>query len=181
MSIRAVANGLPIGTPINLTVRVVDYNTNLTDYSSSYEILVNGTTVNTGTFRFGGSTTDRYLIFDVAAHDGPVYYDNLQMTVTDSGGGGGSICRQPILSLSEVVPQPAGGAKARLFWTAQPGLTVWPELSSNLAGWSPVTNGAGGPLSVTTPHGSIQWLEVTTPSAAGQRSYFRLKKEYRGQ
>ncbi len=41
-------NGLPIGTPINLLVRVVDFNENLTDYSSSYEILVNGAVVNSG-------------------------------------------------------------------------------------------------------------------------------------
>ena len=53
-------------------MRVVDFNANLTDYSSSYEILVNGATVNTGAFRFSGSATDRYLIFDVAAHEGPV-------------------------------------------------------------------------------------------------------------
>jgi hypothetical protein len=105
-----------------------------------------------------------------------VYYDNLQLTVTDSGAGSNT-CRKPILSLSEVVPQPSGGTKARLYWTAQPGLTVWPELSSNLAGWLPVTNGAGGPLSVTTPHGSIQWLEVTVPPSADPRSFFRLRKD----
>jgi hypothetical protein len=154
----------------------VDFNSNLTDYNSSYEILVNGTTVNTGTFRFAGSTTDRYLIFDVAAHEGAVYYDNLQLSVT-GGSGGGSVCRQPILSLSELVPQPAGGASARLYWTAQPRLTVYPEFSGNLAAWSPITNGVGGPLSIITPHGSIQWLEVTTPSTGSPGLFFRLRKE----
>jgi len=169
-------DGLPIGTPINLTVRVVDYNANVTDYNSSYEILVNGASVDSGTFRFNGSTTDRYLIFDVAAHEGPVYYDNLELTVTE-GGGGGMICRKPILSLCELLPQPFGETAARLYWTAQPGLTVWPESSGDLAAWLPVTNGAGDPLSVTTPHGSIQWLEVTTPSSGDQRFFFRLRKE----
>ena len=93
-----LVSGLPIGTPITLQVRVVDFNANLTDYSSSYEILVNGATVNTGAFRFSGSTTDRYLIFDVAAHEGPVYYDNLQLTVT-----GGSWRR---LDLPQAHPEP---------------------------------------------------------------------------
>ena len=44
-----------------------------------------------------------------------------------------------------------------------------PEVSTNLAAWSPVTNGAGGPLSITTPHGSFQWLEVTAPAAGDQK------------
>ena len=35
----------------------------------------------------------------------------------------------------------------------------------------------GGPLSVTTPHGSMQWLEVTVPAAGDQSSFFRLRKE----
>ncbi len=171
-----VTDGLPIGVPVNLTVRVVDFNADLTNYSSSYEILVNGAVTNTGSFRFSGSAMDRYLIFDVAAHEGPVYYDNLQLTVT-GGEGGGGVCRKPVLSLSDLLLQPPGGTKARLYWTAQPGITVWPEFSTNLAEWSPVTNGAGGPLSVTTPHGSMQWLEVTAPAAGDQRSFFRLRKE----
>jgi hypothetical protein len=171
-----IANGLPIGTPINLTVRVVDFNTNLTDYNSSYEILVNGASRDTGMFRFNGSSTDRYLIFDVAAHEGPVYYDNLQLTVT-GGGSGGSTCRQPILALSELVQQPPQGAKARLYWTAQPGLAVSPEFSTNLTAWSALTNGGGGALSVTTPHGTIQWLEVTTPPAGSPKSFFRLRRQ----
>ncbi len=133
-------------------------------------------TVNTGSFRFNGSTTDRYLIFDVAAHEGPVYYDNLQLSVT-GGNGGEPSCRKPVLSLSELIVQPPGGSQARLYWTAQPGLTVYPEFSSDLAAWSPVTNGAGGPLSVTTPHGSMQWLEVTAPAAGDQNSFFRLRKQ----
>ena len=171
-----LVSGLPIGTPITLQVRVVDFNANLTDFASSYEILVNGATVNTGAFRFAGSTTDRYLIFDVAAHEGPVSYDNLLLTVT-GGNGGGSVCRKPILNLSELLLQPPGGTKARLYWTAQPGLTVSPEYSSNLNGWSPVTNGANSPLSVTTPHGTMQWLEVTAPAAGEQSSFFRLRRE----
>jgi len=168
--------GLPIGVPITIQVRVVDYNADLINYASSYEILINGATVNTGSFRFGGSATDRYLIFDVAAHEGPVWYDNLQLTVTE-GSSGSLTCRKPVLSLSELVLQPPGGSKARLYWTAQPGLAVYPEYSSDLAAWSPVTNGAGGPLRVATPHGSMQWLEVTTPAASDQTSFFRLRRE----
>ena len=171
-----LVSGLPIGTPITIQVRVVDFNTNPTDYASSYEILVNGATVNTGVFRFSGSTTDRYLIFDVAAHEGPVYYDNLHLTVT-GGDGGGSVCRRPILNLSELQLQPPGGTKARLYWTALPGLTVRPEYSSNLTIWSSVTNGVGSPLSVSTPHGTMQWLEVTAPAAGDEKSFFRLRKE----
>jgi len=171
-----LVTGLPIGVPITIQVRVVDFNGNLTDYNSSYEILVNGATVNTGNFRFSGSTTDRYLIFDVAAHDGPVYYDNLQVTVTE-GSSGSLTCRKPVLSLSELVLQPPGASKARLYWTAQPGLAVYPEYSADLAAWLPVTNGAGGPLRVATPHGSMQWLEVTAPAASDHTSFFRLRKE----
>jgi arylsulfatase A-like enzyme len=171
-----LVSGLPVGVPITLKLRVVDSNADLTNYASSYEIFVNGASVNTGTFRFNGSTTDRYLIFDVAAHEGPVYYDNLQLTVT-GGGSGGSTCRQPILALSELVQQPPQGAKARLYWTAQPGLTVSPEFSTNLTVWSALTNGGGGALSVTTPHGTIQWLEVTTPPAESPKSFFRLRRQ----
>lgn len=171
----SVAIGLPIGTPINLKVRIVDYNTNATDYNSTYQIFVNGVSVNSGSFRFNTSTTARYLIFDVAAHEGNVHYDNLDLTVT--GGGGSSVmCRQPVLSLSELNLTDAPGAALRLFWSAQPGLTVQPQWSGDLTNWRAFTN-AGLPLELTTPHGSIQWLQVTSPSASGPNSYFRLQKQ----
>jgi arylsulfatase A-like enzyme len=170
-----IASGLPIGTPIDLKIRVGDYNANVTDYNSSYEILVNGVTVSTGSFRFDGSTTDRYLIVDVAAHEGPVYYDNLQLTVTGDSSGGAT-CRKPLLSLAEVVQAPGQAARARLYWTVQPGWTVWPEVSNDWAGWLPVTNSAGQPVSVTTPHGSFQWLEVPASSSEVSNAFFRVRK-----
>jgi arylsulfatase A-like enzyme len=170
-----ITNALPIGTPIDLKVRITDFNANVTDFGSTYEIFVNGASINSGVFRFNASTTARYLIFDVAAHEGEVHYDNLQLTVTDSAGGT-EICRKPILSLSGL-DQSGPLTKARLYWSTQPGLTVRPEWSSNLNAWIPLTNGTGNPLSVTTPHGSIQWLEVTSPPVTNLSSFFRLRKE----
>jgi hypothetical protein len=167
-----ITNGLPIGVPIELKVRINDYNTNVTDFNSTYEIFVNGASINSGVFRFNSSTSARYLIFDVAAHEGTVHYDNLQLTVTS--GVGNAICRKPILSLSDVTN--SSPAKARLYWTVQPGTTVYPEWSSNLNAWQSLTNGSGQPLSITTPHGSIQWLETATPTGS-QTSFFRLRKE----
>lgn len=171
-----ILSGLPIGTPINLKVRVTDYNANVTDFNSSYEIFVNGTSVNTGSFRFNSSTTARYLIFDVAAHDGPVHYDNLNVVVTGTGGGG-ELCRKPILNLSDLEVKQAQPGNVRLFWSVQPGVTVWPEWSSNMISWQSVTNGNGNPLSVTTAHGSFQWLNVTSPPTAGRGVFFRLRKQ----
>lgn len=173
-----LTNGLPVGTPIALTVRVVDFNANVADYNSSYEILANGVLLDAGPFRFNGSTTARYLIFDVAAHEGPVHYDNLQLDVTEDSGSG-KVCLKPLLALSEYVPSaiPAAGPRIRLHWTAQPGLTVRPEMSVNLAGWLPVTNASGLPLSVTTRQGTIQWLEVNAPSPLNAGGFFRLKRE----
>lgn len=171
-----VVSGLPIGTPIDLKVRVVDYNSNVTAYSSTYEIYVNGSSLNSGSFRFNTSPTARYLIFDVAAHEGDVHYDNLDLTVTASGGSA-LTCRKPVLSLSDVNLSNPLAPKVRLFWSVQPGLTVWPEWSANLATWLPITNGPGNPLSVTTEHGSFQWLEVTAPPGTNPSSFFRLRRE----
>ncbi len=167
-----LANGLPVGVPIDLLLRVTDSNTNLINFGSSYQILVNGVVVDSGTFRFNSSTSARYLIFDVAAHDGTVHYDNLQWTVT-AGSSTGSLCRKPLLSVADYHTDPEG-LKVRFFWTAQPGLNVLPEWSNNLLNWFSITNSAGQPASTSTEHGSIQWLEVKAP-AAGAASYFRLK------
>jgi hypothetical protein len=172
----SLTNGLPIGTPITLTLRITDYNADVTAYNSSYTILVNGATNNTGMFRFNNSTTARYLVFDVAAHEGDVYYDNLQLTVT-AGGGTGSTCIKHELSLADVNSNGAGGANIRLFWTAQPGLTVNPEMSTDLSTWLPMTNSSGNPLSITTPHGTIQWLEVASPATTNQGAFIRLRQE----
>lgn len=172
-----LTNGLPINTPITLRVRVVDFNGNVTDYNSTYEIHANGTLLDTGAFRFNGSTTARFLIFDVAAHEGPVHYDNLQVTVLTNGVE--TLCRKPILALSEYLAPAASnvGPRIRLHWTAQPGLVVQPEWSANLMGWLSVTNGAGLPVSVATPQGTIQWLEVSAPAALNRGGFFRLRRE----
>lgn len=171
-----ILGGLPIGAPVTLTARIVDANANVADFASTYEILVGGSPVSAGTFRFNRSTANRYLIFDVAAHEGPVYYDNLQLVVTDAGNST-TFCHLPVLGLSDLTSDLAG-LGVRLYWTAQPGLTVYPEWTSDLASaWRPVTNGTGAPLSVTTPHGSIQWLRMSSPSAVDQPSFFRLRKK----
>ncbi|HPY31616.1 MAG TPA: sulfatase-like hydrolase/transferase [Verrucomicrobiota bacterium] len=171
-----LTQGLAIGTPITLRARIVDYNDNVTDYSSAYEIWANGVLLDTGSFRFNASTTARYLVFDVAAHEGPVDYDNLQLTVTDDHGQP-SFCRRPILKLSQYHPASgeAGGPRLRLYWTAQPGLVAHPLWSGNLVDWAPVTNALGAPLNLTTRYGTIQWLEIEAPPAFTAGGYFRLQ------
>jgi hypothetical protein len=168
-----ITNGLPIGAPINLKVHIVDYNADSTNYSSTYQVFVNGVSVNSGSFRFDISPTSRFLIFDIAAHEGNVHYDNLDLTVT-SGGTITNLCRKPILNLCELTTTNAALPRARLFWTAQPGLTVFPEWSPNMINWISVTNASGGPLSVTTPHGTVQWLDTLCPNGPSQ-TFFRLR------
>lgn len=172
-----LTNGLPIGTPITLLVRVVDYNANVADYNSAYEIFANGVLLDAGAFRFNASTTARHLVFDVAAHEGPVDYDNLQLTVT-AGGGEGLLCRKPILTLSEYLPPSAGdaGPRLRLHWTAQPGLVANPLWTGQLADWSPVTNATGDSLSLTTRYGTIQWVEIQAPASFNAGGFFRLQR-----
>jgi len=170
-----IINGLPIGTPIDLKLRVTDFNADSTSYNSTFEIFVNGVNVNSGSFRFNASTATRYLIFDVAGHEGAVHYDNLQLTVT-ANGNGSTVCRRPILALSDWNLSSSQPGKVRLYWTAQPGLTVFPEWSGNLFGWQPITNAVGNPLSIATPHGSFQWLEVSVPPS-NQSSFFRLRRQ----
>lgn len=172
-----LTEGLPIGTPVALTLRVTDFNGNLTNFSSSYQILVNSNLVNSGNFRFNGSADSRYLIFDVAGQVSQIHYDDLQLVVTTNGGGIFN-CRKPILGVSDVSFDEILGSQARLFWTAQPGVAVRPEISSTLVGWSPMTNAFGNPISVTTDHGTIQWLNVPLPAqSSSSQSFIRLRKE----
>jgi arylsulfatase A-like enzyme len=166
-----ILNGLPVGTPVAITLRIVDYNANTSDFASSYEIFVNGTSVNSGAFRFNGP--DRYLVFDVAAHEGPVHYDDLHLMVT--GRASSSICRIPLVNISEAVLDPGTG-KARLYWPVQPGLTVMPEISGDMINWQPILDPLNKPYVITTPHGSIQWLEVPAPSAFNSGAFFRLRR-----
>src|SRR6185436_15757405 len=107
------------------------------------------------------------------AHEGATHYENLDLTVS-GGGASTNLCRKPILSFSEFDTANPLQPKVRLYWSAQPGLTVWPEWSANLAAWTAMTNTSGGPLSVTTPPGSIQWLEAARPNGLGQM-FFRLR------
>ncbi|MFN7140001.1 MAG: sulfatase, partial [Limisphaerales bacterium] len=169
-----LTNGLPIGTPINLLLRVSDFNGNTTAYNSSYEVLVNGASVDSGNFGYNSSTSARYLVFDVAGHESQVHYDSLQLTVTTNGGSG-AICRKPILNLSDIQATNET-VDLRVFWTAQPGLIVTPKVSANLAQWSSLTNQQGNPLTVTTPQGTIQWLQTSIPATNGN-SFLRLRRE----
>lgn len=169
-------SGLPIGTPINFKLRVVDYNADSVNFNSSYEILVNDVVVDAGWFRFNDSVTGRYAVFDVAAHEGAVHYDNFQITVT-GGGSDNSVCRKPVLGLCEYTVEAPNSPQARLYWSTQPGLAVQPEFSGNLAEWLPLTNGLGAALRVTTGQGTIQWLDVNVPGVADGGAFFRLKRE----
>ena len=168
-----LTNGLPIGSPVSLVARITDYDENLTDYASAYEIDINGRTVDSGMFRFNNSTSARYLIFDVAAHQGTVHYDNVQVVV--SAGGTSGVCRKPVLSFSDLTQKPQS-ADLRMYWVAQPALTVTPEISHNLSSWVSMTNSNGSPLTITTPHGSIQWLHVTSGVPTQVNSFIRLNK-----
>ncbi len=171
-----LTNGLPVGTPIELMMRVADHNSNVVDFSSSYQILVNGAVVDSGMFRFNSSTTARHLIFDVAAHEGMVHYDDLRVAVTENGAGG-SVCRKPILGFCDYQARTNGGVAVRLYWPAQPGLAVSLERSIDLTHWSPITNSAGTEIKATTTQGSIQWLLADLPYGVGQGAFFRLRKD----
>ncbi len=171
-----LTSGLPIGSPVTLKLRIVDYNADVTSYNSTYEVFVNGASINTGSFRFDTSTSSRYLVFDVAAHDFPVHYDNLQVNVT-AGGSSTNLCRKPILNVSDYDFSNPTAVKARLYWTVQPGMTVQPQWSSNLTNWRPLSNGVGAPFIITTPHGSVQWLQVTSPPSANLKGFFRVEDD----
>ncbi len=171
-----ILGGLPIGVPVNIVLRISDFNGNTSDPLSTYQVFVNGSSVNSGTFGFDASTSARYLIFDVAAHEGYVYYDNMALNVTGSTATN-TICHKPILAISELTEPGAGELNARLYWTVQPGVTVQPQFSADLLSWLPLTNSAGAPLSITTPHGSFQWLNVPVPASALQKSFFRLSRQ----
>lgn len=168
----SIAEGLPIDVPVSLLLRITDYNANTSLYNSHYEIQVNGVTVDSGWFRFNQSTSSRYLIFDVAAHQGTVYYDDLQLTVTGTTGGA-PLCRKPVMSVSQILSDESGD-KMELWWTVQPGTTVRPEVSNNLVDWVPVTDSNGDPLTISTAHGTMQWLQLPVQ---GGYSFFRLKKD----
>jgi len=93
------------------------------------------------------------------------------------GGGSSSICRRNELSLSDVNAAVTNVPQIRIYWTTQPGLTVFPEVSTDLSIWSAMTNSSGNALSITTPHGSIQWLKVASPATTNQGAFIRLRQQ----
>jgi hypothetical protein len=80
-----------------------------------------------------------------------------------------------MLSLSEISIRDLQPVQLRLYWTAQAGLTVRPELSSDLAEWFLITNRLSVGGNINTTHGTIQWLDVALP-ATNQASFIRLNK-----
>lgn len=154
-----LASGYPIGTPIDLQVVVQDYNSNTTDYASSYEIFINGSSVDSGSFRFNGSSSARYLIFDTAAQEGDVYYDNVQLEVTEVLDKAPSVYYVPVLSIAEFGPD-------RIYWNVLPDMIVEPQNSTNLTDW--ISQGL-----MTNEYGTIQWL--VPPDAGGSQVFYRLK------
>ncbi|WP_168442114.1 sulfatase family protein [Pontiella desulfatans] len=154
-----IASGYAIGTPLDLKIVVQDFNSNTTDYASSYEIFVNGASVDSGSFRFNGSSSARYLIFDTAAHEGYIYYDEVKLEVTEVGGPTVSYTYPPRLSFSSIGPN-------RIHWNAQPASVYEPQSSTNLIDW--ISHGL-----VTNEFGTIQWLQPTDDQGAAR--FFRLK------
>jgi hypothetical protein len=170
-----ILSGLPLGIPVRFLLRVNDDAKNTGTYGSTYEIWANGTLLDNGQFRFSGSASSRFIVFDVAAHEFPIEYDDVKLTVT-GGDSIVSIYHKPVLSVSDLHLQNSTNSSARLFWTVQPSLTVTPELSQNGNDWLPVTNSSGTPMSITTPHGSMQWLDLPMPQAA-REVFVRLKRQ----
>ncbi len=154
-----IAQGYPIGTPVVLEIVVSDVNSNLTDYASSYEIRANGSLIDSGSFRFNASTANRYLIFDVAAHEYDVQYDDLQLELTAVNSNVSTYYR-PVVTLSDP-------ADHRIWWNAQPDLIYEPQSSTSLTNWT--SYGL-----ITNLHGSIRWF---TPDAevGSDQAFFRLK------
>ncbi|VGO13310.1 Choline-sulfatase [Pontiella desulfatans] len=154
-----VASGYPIGTPIDLKMVVQDFNSNTVDYASTYEIFVNGSSVDSGAFRFDGSMSGRYLIFDNAAHEDVVFYDNVKLEVMQVNGGSVTTFYPPSLAFASIDP-------GRIYWNARPGSVYEPQRSSNLVDWT--SHGR-----VTNDFGTIQWLETGAGEAAQQ--FYRLR------
>ncbi len=157
-----LVGGLPIGTPVDIRIAVDDFNGNALDYSSSYEIFVNGSSVASGLFRFNDSNLSRYLIFDTAAHEGTVYYDNVAVELTQVNGGSTNMVVMPVVHLAEIDPVP------RVYWNVQPGMVFEPQSSTNLNfPWMPGD-------SITNEHGTIRWMGFDSAAGSNQ-AFFRLK------
>ena len=159
---RMLVGGLPIGTPVELRIVVSDFNDNTSDYSSTYEIFVNGSSVESGAFRFNNSNSARYLIFDTAAHEGTVYYDNVTVELTQVNGSSVSTVGQPIGRLAQIAPVP------RVYWNVQPGMVFEPQCSTNLS--LPWISSAA----ITNEHGTIRWMEFDAATGSNQ-AFFQLK------
>ncbi|MBN2162054.1 MAG: sulfatase-like hydrolase/transferase [Pontiellaceae bacterium] len=158
---RMLVSGLPVGTPVALRMVISDFNDNTSDYSSTYEIFVNGSSVASGAFRFNNSNSARYLIFDTAAHEGTVYYDNVSVELTQVNNSSITTVGQPVGQLAQIEPTP------RVYWNVQPNMVFEPQCSTNLAlPWIP----SG---SVTNEHGTIRWMEFGAAAGSNQ-AFFKL-------
>jgi hypothetical protein len=166
-----IATGLPAGVPVAIRVVIHDSTDYLSGYHTTYEVFVNGASVDTGNITFANDS--RYLIFDTAPNTGPARYDDFALETLTAGTH--QLGRVPILQLSQLTTSVVQEVeKVRLCWTTQPGEVVRPVISTNLAGWSPILE-ASLPLEVVTDHGTIRWKEVLIPVGYRSRAFIRLE------
>ena len=168
---QAIATGLPAGEPVEIRVVMQD-STDYSAYGTSYQIFVNGTSVDTGSLRF--TNDSRYLIFDTAPNVGPVQYDDFALETLDSGPP--VMGYVPFVGISETsLAEVSGLSKVRLHWSTQPGRVFQPKISTNLQAWDALPGGAEPPLQIDSQHHTIQWLELDIPAAYRDKSFIRLE------
>ena len=168
---QAIATGLPAGAPVEVRVVMQD-STDYSVFGTSYEIFINGTSVDTGSIRF--TNDSRYLIFDTAPNVGPVEYDDLSLETLDAGPP--VMGYVPVVGISETNPAEVSGlSKVRLHWSTQPGRVFQPKISTNLQSWDALPGGAEPPMEIDSQHHTIQWLELEIPAAYRDKGFIRLE------